>query len=131
VANTPVEAIYTALKSKYEPGTYAVRYPYVYDEAGAPYLYMSEVDDLRDQAFLCDSRGGDSRITIGLVDTSFESCVDGLEAVIAYCETLAGLYAPITVFWVIAGDVRDLTSIEQSQGKLYRREFDLIVRWGA
>lgn len=129
MANTPVEIVYKALKDKYEPGTYQVRYPYVSDGASAPYIYMYEVDDPRIKGALCDARGGESRITIGLIAKTFESCVDGLESILAFAESIYGSYAPIEAWGLKALDVRDLTGLEQSEDKVYRREFDLIIQW--
>lgn len=130
MANTPVEILYTSLKSQYEPGTYQVRYPYVFDAATIPYLYMYEVDDPRIKGVLCDDRGGVSRITVGIIHSDFIGAVDGLESVIAFIETLRGPYSPIKAWNIKCADVRDLTGLEQSEGLFYRREVDVLISWG-
>lgn len=129
MANTPIQAVYVATKNNYEPGI-LVRYPYVYDETAVPYLYMYEVDDPRNLDDFCASRGGEARITVGILAKDFDYATDQLEAVMAFLEALrGGNYAPIELTDVDVVDVRDLTGIEQSQQKLYRREFDIVVRW--
>lgn len=126
MANTPVEAVYKALQDQFT----IVKYPYVFEEQSVPYYYMYEVNDPRLKQFLCDSRGGQSRITIGRIDTSFTDCVDQLESMASFIETLIGEYSPIEIYDSSISDSRDLTGLEQSQNKVYRREFDVIVTWG-
>ena len=129
MANTPVETIYTSLKSEYEPNIF-VRYPFVFDEAAIPYIYMAEVDDPRLKGFLCDTSGGESRITIGYLSTTFEDCVDQLETIITFVNTLFGVDSPLEVWKVQIQSVRDLTALDIAQQKVFRREFDTIISWG-
>ncbi len=122
-----LQDVYTAMKSHYEP-VIKVRYPYVYDEAAVPYIYMYEVDDPRQKNYLCDSDGGQSRITIGYLSESFPDCVDTLDSIIDYVRTLYGS-GTVEVSIVDAGNTRDLTGIDESEKMIYRREFDTIFYW--
>lgn len=129
MANSPVEILYTALKSQYEPP--AVRYPYSFDEKSVPYLYMYEASDPRTKTFLCDGKGGEARFTVGYVSDDFADCVDTLETMLDWIEAnILGDYSPLAVHWVDLGGVRDLTGIEQADKKIYRREADVIITWG-
>lgn len=129
MANTPIEAVYVATKTNFEP-TVQVRYPYVYDGSALPYIYMYEADDPRNKMFLCDDKGGEARITIGYMSDSFNDCVDYLETIIDYVKSLIGSYSPIKINFVTISSVRDLTGLEQAETMVYRREFDAIVKWG-
>jgi hypothetical protein len=128
VANTPIEAVYAALKTEYE-GTYFVRFPYVFDEPGLPYIYMEQPDDPLLKGFLCDESGGIARITIGFLSADFPDYVDILETIITFCKTLPGAYAPMTINQVQPTSLVDLTGLEQGEQKVYRRQFDLMVSW--
>lgn len=129
MANTPIEAVYVAMKAQYQPGI-PVRYPYVFDDQNLPYIYMYEVDDPREKGFLCDDSGGISRITVGYMTTTFEDAVDQLETIITFVEGLFGEYSPVEIWKVQVESVRDLTGIEQSAQFVYRREFDILISWG-
>jgi len=123
-----IETLYKSLKTEYEP-TIKVRYPYIYDDTQVPYIYMYEVDDPRIPNYLCDTTGGQSRLTIGYLSTRFADCVDKLDTIINFCNTLHGDYTGIEITQVFSGNTRDLTDMNNSQRRIYRREFDIILFW--
>lgn len=130
MADTVIEAVYVAAKTQFDSTVAPVSYPYRFDGSTLPYLYMSEVGDPRDKAFLCSDKGGNSRITFGYISDDFVDCVDTLESIIDWVENnIIGNFAPIYIWDANITDVRDLTGLEQAETKVYRREFDVIVSW--
>lgn len=123
-----IQSIYKTLKTEYEPDI-KVRYPFVYDSASIPYIYMYEVDDPRIPDFLCDTSGGQCRMTIGYLSTRFADCVDKIETILTFCDTILGNIGGVEITQINAGNTRDLTDISQAQKKIYRREFDMIIYW--
>ncbi len=123
-----IEAVYTTLKTKYEPSIF-IRYPFSFDEASIPYAYFYQVDDTLTKDYLCDSSGGISRFTFGYMSNTFEDCVDTLETMIEYIRTIIGVYGAVTITEMHAQNARDLTGMDLAQEKVYRREFDFLVYW--
>lgn len=129
MADSVIEALYTTLKSHYEPGI-LIRYPFSFDEQSIPYAYFYQVDDTLQKDLLCDTSGGESRFTFGYLSTSFEDCVDTLNGMIDYVKSLYGDYSPLTIYEIKAESARDLSGVDLAQEKVFRREFDFIVTWG-